>query len=360
MHLILIDFLYSSQQKYNDGMHAVPAFSYISTNSEFNPVVTDLRQLLKHQPIVHEYRDEQYEKQNNLQKQQMNHQQQQQQQHQHQNNAIVIGISPMPNGHKLNKQQHHHAQQPQQQQAPQQKQLDEKNRKQNKKDKKEKNNKKEKKDKNLNNSSPTSSLPDNKNIQLIAMKRNVQHHEYYNIIEEQKNINNEMEGHPQFRKFGDTNLLMKNKKNLNMNNENRIQNGDYKNGKNITTFAAIETKHLDALLDESTINRYSNLSMASKFLNFDIKSPRRKNSLESPSSTSSNSNSSKNSSSLSSLDIIEQAIINQHRNSGESHLGPFNFRQLLRPTQGPTESLRKRKGINPPSPPPPQRGKSFA
>lgn len=29
-----------------------------------------------------------------------------------------------------------------------------------------------------------------------------------------------------------------------------------------------------------------------------------------------------------------------------SHLGPFNFRQLLRPTQGPTNSLRKRKSID--------------
>ncbi|XP_055383448.1 myosin-IIIb-like [Condylostylus longicornis] len=44
---------------------------------------------------------------------------------------------------------------------------------------------------------------------------------------------------------------------------------------------------------------------------------------------------------------------------GQSYLGPFNFRQYLRPTQGPTESLRKRKGINPPTPPPPQRGKTI-
>lgn len=29
-----------------------------------------------------------------------------------------------------------------------------------------------------------------------------------------------------------------------------------------------------------------------------------------------------------------------------SYLGPFNFRQLLRPTQGPTNSLRKRKGFD--------------
>lgn len=42
-----------------------------------------------------------------------------------------------------------------------------------------------------------------------------------------------------------------------------------------------------------------------------------------------------------------------------SYLGPFNFRQLLRPTQGPTESLRKRKHIvNSNSPPPLQRGKN--
>lgn len=33
-------------------------------------------------------------------------------------------------------------------------------------------------------------------------------------------------------------------------------------------------------------------------------------------------------------------------NDSTSYLGPFNFRQLLRPTQGPTNSLRKRKGFD--------------
>lgn len=307
-------------------MHAVPAFSYISTNTEFNPTITDLRHVLKHQPLPN---PDIFEKQNNLHKQQQNHQR----------NAIVLGKTSVPNS-----------------QNPK----DDKNRKQIKKEKKDKNNRKEKRDKYLNNSAPSSPLLEANNIPLVAMKRNVQHHEYYNIIEEQKNIKNEIQNHPQFRRFGDTNLLKRNKKNLNMNNETQMRNDRHpKNGNNITSFAALESKNLDALLDETTINRYSNLSLASKFLNFDIQSPKRKNSLESPSSTSSNSNSSKNSSLLSSLDIIEQSIINHHGATVDSHLGPFNFRQLLRPTQGPTESLRKRKGINPPSPPPPQRGKSY-
>lgn len=83
--------------------------------------------------------------------------------------------------------------------------------------------------------------------------------------------------------------------------------------------------------------------------------------LTSTSSSNSNlSSTTSGSNSFNSFDSVEQAIMLQKNpESGSSYLGPFNFRQLLRPTQGPTESLRKRKGINPPSPPPPQRGKSI-
>lgn len=56
----------------------------------------------------------------------------------------------------------------------------------------------------------------------------------------------------------------------------------------------------------------------------------------------------------------DDKILNTSNSNADSmsYLGPFNFRQLLRPTQGPTESLRKRKGINLAlTPPPLQKGK---
>lgn len=71
-----------------------------------------------------------------------------------------------------------------------------------------------------------------------------------------------------------------------------------------------------------------------------------------------------------SLDSMEHEIVHQKRSQSQtaaggrgpadqSYLGPFNFRQLLRPTQGPTESLRKRRGINLSlTPPPMQKGKT--
>lgn len=101
-------------------------------------------------------------------------------------------------------------------------------------------------------------------------------------------------------------------------------------------------------------------NILSKFLNMDIKSPKAVKKPYSNTSCSSNTQSSSGNS-FNSFDSIEQAIIlgkNEHL-EGHSYLGPFNFRQLLRPTQGPTESLRKRKGnVNPSSPPPHQRGKN--
>lgn len=101
-------------------------------------------------------------------------------------------------------------------------------------------------------------------------------------------------------------------------------------------------------------------NILSKFLNMDIKSPKSVKKPFSNTSCSSNTRSSSGNS-FNSFDSIEQAIIlgkTEHL-EGHSYLGPFNFRQLLRPTQGPTESLRKRKGVvNPSSPPPLQRGKT--
>lgn len=71
------------------------------------------------------------------------------------------------------------------------------------------------------------------------------------------------------------------------------------------------------------------------------------------------SSSNSHSSDASTPDSIEQEIIHsKNRNNTDSYLGPFNFRQLLRPTQGPTDSLRKRKGNVALTPPPLQKGKA--
>uniref|UniRef100_A0A182J2M0 non-specific serine/threonine protein kinase n=1 Tax=Anopheles atroparvus TaxID=41427 RepID=A0A182J2M0_ANOAO len=149
----------------------------------------------------------------------------------------------------------------------------------------------------------------------------------------------------------------------------------------VTSFAQMESKCASSLStdDQSTLDKdYQNFNV-SKYLNIDVKGPlhhqreraRDGGELLSPdrpggrddrdahsSNSSSLSSGSSGQNSLNSFDSVEQAIIFQKDRNADSYLGPFNFRQLLRPTQGPTESLRKRKGINPPSPPPPQRGKS--
>uniref|UniRef100_A0A8W7P1E9 non-specific serine/threonine protein kinase n=1 Tax=Anopheles coluzzii TaxID=1518534 RepID=A0A8W7P1E9_ANOCL len=131
----------------------------------------------------------------------------------------------------------------------------------------------------------------------------------------------------------------------------------------------LDSKSASSLSDDrSTLDKdYQNFNV-SKYLNIDVKGPlhhqrdRARDSGVHERDISSNSSSlstgSSGMNSLNSFDSVEQAIIFQKDRNADSYLGPFNFRQLLRPTQGPTESLRKRKGINPPSPPPPQRGKS--
>uniref|UniRef100_A0AAG5DMW9 non-specific serine/threonine protein kinase n=1 Tax=Anopheles atroparvus TaxID=41427 RepID=A0AAG5DMW9_ANOAO len=160
-----------------------------------------------------------------------------------------------------------------------------------------------------------------------------------------------------------------------------LLNGVYRFSPHVTSFAQMESKCASSLStdDQSTLDKdYQNFNV-SKYLNIDVKGPlhhqreraRDGGELLSPdrpggrddrdahsSNSSSLSSGSSGQNSLNSFDSVEQAIIFQKDRNADSYLGPFNFRQLLRPTQGPTESLRKRKGINPPSPPPPQRGKS--
>uniref|UniRef100_A0A182WDQ6 non-specific serine/threonine protein kinase n=1 Tax=Anopheles minimus TaxID=112268 RepID=A0A182WDQ6_9DIPT len=148
-----------------------------------------------------------------------------------------------------------------------------------------------------------------------------------------------------------------------------LLNGVYRFSPHVTSFAQMESKSTSSLSDDrSTLDKdYQNFNV-SKYLNIDVKGPlhhQRERARDSgvherdaSSNSSSLSTGSSGMNSLNSFDSVEQAIIFQKDRNADSYLGPFNFRQLLRPTQGPTESLRKRKGINPPSPPPPQRGKS--
>lgn len=162
-------------------------------------------------------------------------------------------------------------------------------------------------------------------------------HEYYNVID------NEMRAKsPILRRFGDS---------IDPHQKRRSpvkSDGKYK-------FSA---ENADRLSDKKD----TNFSL-SKFLNMEIKSPNVVKKPYSNSNSSTNTNSS-SMNSFNSFDSVEQAIILGAKGpnvgaEGNSYLGPFNFRQLLRPTQGPTESLRKRKGnVNPPSPPPAQKGKN--
>lgn len=230
--------------------------------------------------------------------------------------------------------------------------------------------------------------------QQVPQKRLIEHHEYQNISEETK-IDSKS---PVMRMFGDTNFLLNHRRKVNGQGQTQQQkesglscgqgvcellNGVYRFSPHVTSFAELESNKSNvstptlingkgSSLANST-NRshpstldpkeYQNFNV-SKYLNIDVKTPNlRKNHHHShahhiSSNASSLSTGSSGSNSLNSFDSVEQAIIFQKNKNADSYLGPFNFRQLLRPTQGPTESLRKRKGINPPSPPPLQRGKS--
>ncbi|XP_052862446.1 myosin-IIIb [Anopheles cruzii] len=219
----------------------------------------------------------------------------------------------------------------------------------------------------------------------IPQKRLIEHHEYQNISEETK-IDSKS---PVMRMFGDTNFLVNHRRKQQKARQRQSElscgqgvcellNGVYRFSPHVTSFAAqIDTKGTNnssggSLSDEryALDKDYQNFNV-SKYLNIDVKGPPVHHQRErsrgdgghsgeraDSSNSSSLSSGSSGLNSLNSFDSVEQAIIFQKDRNADSYLGPFNFRQLLRPTQGPTESLRKRKGINPPSPPPPQRGKS--
>ncbi|GAB0099464.1 Neither inactivation nor afterpotential protein C [Sergentomyia squamirostris] len=269
-------------------LKAVPAFSYLSPNTNTNPVVTDLKQLLRHSPPSSAAVHSQKPKNTNVAME----------------NASQTHLKNVLGLMFLNK-------------LPQQRP------------------KKEKRDK---------KVPE---LPTLASRRILQAHEYQNVNDDSKNT--KVMKIPVFRKFGDTNILAKNRKNLSMNNVacGTKFNGVYR--PHITSFAQLEKT---PPLPESTSSqhKYSNFNI-SKYLNIDVKSKASSSSRESsPNLTLSTNSSGK---SATSLDIGRPTP------EPASYLGPFNFRQLLRPTQGPTESLRKRKCLSPPTPPPPQRGRSF-
>lgn len=213
--------------------------------------------------------------------------------------------------------------------------------------------------------------PDQQQQHQIPQKRMIEHHEYQNISEETK-IDSKS---PVMRMFGDTNFLLNHRRKASNQKESglscgqgvcELMNGVYRFSPHVTSFAELESnKGSSHRSHPSTLDtkEYQNFNV-SKYLNIDVKTPNlrtvkhhhHRHNMSSNSSSMSSGSSGSNS--LNSFDSVEQAIIFQKNKNADSYLGPFNFRQLLRPTQGPTESLRKRKGINPPSPPPPQRGKS--
>ncbi|XP_055600168.1 myosin-IIIb-like isoform X2 [Uranotaenia lowii] len=254
---------------------------------------------------------------------------------------------------------------------------------------KKKKEKKAKKDKEKSNSEEKSRkeskkkapMPNPQPQQQVPQKRMIEHHEYQNISEETK-IDSKS---PVMRMFGDTNFLLNHRRKSSGPKESGLScgqgvcellNGVYRFSPHVTSFDELESnKGSDNRSHASTLDskEYQNLNV-SKYLNIDVKTPNLRT-VRNPhhqyqyhhghhysghlsSNSSSLSGGSSGSNSLNSFDSVEQAIIFQKNKNADSYLGPFNFRQLLRPTQGPTESLRKRKGINPGSPPPLQRGKS--
>lgn len=126
----------------------------------------------------------------------------------------------------------------------------------------------------------------------------------------------------------------------------------------LTSFAEIEQKSKENGHQDLS-SKFKNFNL-SKYLNIDIRSPSKQSVVSANSSSKSSSLSNK-----SSCDSMEQAIIMnglQRAGNGQnsSYLGPFNFRQLLKPTPGgPTESLRKRKNNSVFASPPSQKGKNI-
>lgn len=225
--------------------------------------------------------------------------------------------------------------------------------------------------------------------QSVASRRILESHSYQNVSDEDRHRSQtpKSEGHervqPQmFRRFGDTNLLS-------------ARNSPARKEHNSSSDGHSEENHGAARPHITSFADYANRSDISKYLNIDVKSASHSSAYSSGSNMSPPSQGNKNMMAprksplnRSSPSLLHSRHHNHHDHSsssslmsdksscssssmdqrsyfiGEPHeygsyLGPFNFRQLLRPTQGPTESLRKRKGVNTNSPPPPQRGKSF-
>lgn len=133
------------------------------------------------------------------------------------------------------------------------------------------------------------------------------------------------------RKFGDTNILRANKnsqqnKNVNLKNGIYLYNPDL-SGFSSSSFYSQQTKLLNSSLFEKSFIQLNNQN----------------NQIN---NKSKNSNSF-NTQFFNSLDAIDDRINKDINNiDPSSHLGPFNFRKLLKPTLGPTESLKKLKISN--------------
>lgn len=226
----------------------------------------------------------------------------------------------------------------------------------------------------LSNASDTSSAASKERLYppFVPSKRIIEHHEYQNIKEEAAR-ERAADKAPVLRRFGDTNVL-KNKKDFNnINHKLNAAANKLASSKHVTTFAEQSVDHQPSSGDNSFLSSLdatdcTSSYCASKFFNIELKSPGKSqfNYKYSAGSSASNLSSGSTISDSNSLDSMEHEIIHRKPtaigNAGaasDSYLGPFNFRQLLRPTQGPTESLRKRRGINLSSTPPPlQKGKT--
>lgn len=207
----------------------------------------------------------------------------------------------------------------------------------------------------------------------MASKRIVEHHSYQNIIEEVSTDGQSSRTvqQPSMRHFGDTNIL-RNKRDDKKSPIQKTKPSPVLPSKlNDKKSSSVDSNFLLSSFDAST--DCSSSYCASKFFNIELKSPtsasKYKYSVGGGGSGASNLSAGSTISDSNSLDSMEHEIIHRKaivggptaagQDSAMSYLGPFNFRQLLRPTQGPTESLRKRRGINLSSTPPPiQKGKT--
>lgn len=129
------------------------------------------------------------------------------------------------------------------------------------------------------------------------------------------------------RKFGDTNILKAKKnsqqqKNVNLKNGIYLYNPDL-SGFSSSNFYSSQTKLLNTSLFEKSFMQLNN---------------------QNNQMNNKKSNNSFNTQFFNSLDAIDDRINKDINNiDPSSHLGPFNFRKLLKPTLGPTESLKKLK-----------------